>query len=94
MPLTDDILARIRADFPQGEMLNAIEQLEQLQREDGRTFDERILRCVLYVAKGRISVVHDAMELARTDYRDLIVWAEYDGQFETRRRDLSLPFSA
>ena len=33
------------------------------------------------------------IELARTDYRDLIVWAEYDNAFGDRKRDLTRPFS-
>lgn len=93
MPLPDDILAKIRLDFSDGEILPVIELLTDLQREDPRLFCDRILRCILYVARGRFADLADAVALARLDWRDLIVAAEYDGQFEARQRDLSLPFA-
>ncbi len=94
MALTDDILAKIRRDFSGGETLPVIDRLESLQREDSQLFCDRILRCIVFVAAGRLAVVEQAIEQARTDYRDLIVWAEYDGHFEAQHRDLSLPFAA
>ena len=94
MALTDDILAKIRRDFSGGEMLRAIDRLESLQREDSQLFCDRILRCIVFVAAGRLPVAEQAVEQARTDSRDLIVWAEYDGRFGEQHRDLSLPFAA
>ena len=79
MPLANDILAKIRRDFSGGEMLAVIDRLEGLQREDSELFSDRILRCILFVADGQLAVVDRAIGQARTDYRDLIVWAEYDG---------------
>jgi hypothetical protein len=94
MALTDDILAKIRRDFSGGEMLPVIDRLEGLQREDSELFCDRILRCIVFVAAGRQPIIEQAIEQARTDYRDLIVWAEYDGHFGAQHRDLSLPFAA
>ena len=92
MPLADDILARIRTDFSGGEMIAAIERLESLQREDSELFSDRILRCIVFVAAGKSAEVERAIAEAQADYRDLIVWAEYDGHFGAQLRDLSLPF--
>jgi len=94
MPLTDDILAKIRQDFSGGEMLPVIEMLGELQTEDAGLFSDRILRCILFVARGRFEALADAVALARQDPRDLIVDAEYEGHFGLRHRDLSLPFAA
>ena len=92
MPLADDILARIRTDFSGGEMIAAIERFESLQREDSELFSDRILRCIVFVAAGKSAVMERAIAEAQADYRDLIIWAEYDGHFGAQQRVLSLPF--
>ena len=94
MALADDIVTKIRQDFSGGEMLPVIEMLTDLQKEDARLFSDRILRCILFVARGRFEALADAVALARLDPRDLIVDAEYDGHFGAQHRDLSLPFAA
>ena len=81
MALTDDVLVKIRRDFSGGEMLPMIQRLESLQGEDRQLFCDRILRCIVFVAAGRKPVAEQAIAQARIDYRDLIVWAEYDGLF-------------
>jgi len=75
-------------------MLPVIEMLTDLQKEDAGLFSDRILRCILLVARGRFDALADAVALARKDSRDLIVGAEYDGNFGARHRDLSLPLAA
>lgn len=92
MALADDILARIRRDFSGDEVLSVIEMMTELQKENAQLFTDRILRCILVVADGRFDAFADAVALARLDWRDLIVDAEYDGHFGAQRRDLSLPF--
>ena len=94
MALANDILARIRQDFSGGEMLPVIEMLTDLQTEDAGLFTDRILRCILFVARGKFDALADAVSLARQDPRDLIVNAEYEGHFGDQRRDLSSPFTA
>jgi hypothetical protein len=91
--LANDILAKIRGDFSGGETILVIDRLESLQQEDGQLFSDRIIRCILFVAAGQLTVVEQAIKQARTDYRDLIIWAEYDGHFGVQHRDLSLPFT-
>jgi hypothetical protein len=93
MALANDILVKIRQDFSGGETLPVIEMMTELQKEDARLFSDRILRCILFVARGRFDALADAVALARCDYRDLIVNAEYDGHFGAQHRDLSLPFA-
>jgi hypothetical protein len=93
MALAEDILARIRQDFSSGETLPVTEMLTELQKEDARLFSDRILRCILFVAHGQFDELAAAVQLARIDWRDLIVNAEYDGPSGSRKRDLSLPFA-
>jgi hypothetical protein len=49
------------------------------------------VRCIVFVANGDLNRIEKAIDLAKTDYRDLIVLAEYDEKNE-RVRNLSNPF--
>ena len=55
-------------------------------------FDDRIIRCAVYVANGDLQTADRALSLALIDWRDLIVWAEYDKKFDAQLRDLGVPF--
>ena len=65
--------------------------LEDFAGQNQELSDERILRCIVCVAKGDLDRMGEAIDLAKIDYRDLIVWAEYDENLE-RVRDLSTSF--
>ena len=52
---------------------------------------DRIVRCIVFVANGDLTRLENAIDLAKEDYRDLIVWAEYNENNE-RVRDLTNPF--
>jgi hypothetical protein len=91
MPLTEDITIRVRHDFPADEVAPVVEMLGELQREDAQLFCDRILRCLVFVASGRFAALADAVALARTDYRDLIVAAESDRDWQ-QVRDFNGPF--
>ena len=52
---------------------------------------DRIVSCIVFVANGDLNRLEKAIDLAGEDYRDLIVWAEYDEKNE-RVRDLTNPF--
>lgn len=91
MALTQDIEARVRHDFPANEVGVVTQMLAELQREDAQLCCDRILRCLVFVASGRFAAFVDAVALARTDYRDLIVSAEYDNDWR-QIRDFNQPF--
>ena len=63
-------------------------------------FGDRVLRCVVYSARGKLDHLESAMALARLDPRDAIVAAEYDSRPGTtprqqdlvQIRDMNLPF--
>lgn len=93
MKLPDDIFAKIREDFSGGETVAIIDRLEGLTQADSALFTVRILRCILFLARGRTAELEDAISLAMRDTRDLIVSAEYDGHFGAIQRDLTLPFN-
>ena len=54
-------------------------------------FTDRIIRCILQLAKGDQSRIQDLIYLASSDERDLIWQAEYDCS-EIRKRDLVRSF--
>jgi len=45
----------------------------------------RVTRCVLHLAGTDLEKLRQYAETARTDYRDVIWWAEYDGGGRPRR---------
>ena len=89
-----DILVRLRADF--GVRASLVHQRLQVllgERPDCRS--PRIVRAILYLGSGDVDALDEAIDLARIDYRDLLLQAEYttgaDGE-PTHVRDLSQPF--
>lgn len=92
MGLPEDICRRVLADFGDDEGPGVVALLEEEQARDPALFGDRILRCAVHVAGGTRETLLRALELARTDSRDLIVWAEYDNAFGARKRDLGAPF--
>ena len=89
MPMNWDIIRRIKKDFPESDVDAAIEVLEQAKAEHPR-WSNRILRCSVYMAQGEIDRLRTALKVAETDWRDLIVAAEYEGL--ERVRDFNRTF--
>jgi hypothetical protein len=91
VPITEDIAAQVRRDFPEADVVPVTEILVGLQREDAQLFCDRILRCLVFVSRGSFDALAQAVKLARTDFRDLIVSAEYDRNWQ-QVRDFNQPF--
>ena len=85
----EDINLRINLDFPDPEERALVASIISDLTTD---FPPRILRCVLYVARGDLDRLGEAEKLARIDYRDLIVAAEYDDSYK-QVRDFNHPFT-
>ena len=91
--LARDILAKTNRDFQTSdEAALALSVLADFVEQNPDISSDRILRCIVFVAHGDLGRLEQAIDLAKTDYRDLIVWAEYDGK-ENQVRDLSNAFS-
>ena len=84
MPLEEDILEQVRADFPAKAVRGVSESLSSLPH------GARIRRCIVVAARGRIRHFKYFCRLADQDYRDLIVAAEYDGSGR-RQYDFNRP---
>jgi hypothetical protein len=90
MALPEDIIIKVRQDFSDDDSLRVLQALKELQKEDSDLFNDRILRCLVVSALGRTGELDKAITLARLDWRDLIVAAEY--KWGNRVRLLALPF--
>ena len=91
--LAQDISDKLNRDFEDSEEAAlALSVLADFMEGNQELSVDRILRCIVFVANGDLDLLDKAIELAKIDYRDLIVWAEYDEKRE-RVRDLSAPFS-
>jgi acyl carrier protein len=54
--------------------LTAIELVEGFEAEEG--LSTRITRCIVHLAKGDLKSLHSAIQRAKHDWRDVILWAE------------------
>ena len=72
-----DIYQKIENDFgPEAKL--AIEQIEILDARSKGLVSDRMLRAMVFLAKGDIERFKQVIELGRTDYRDVLWQAEYD----------------
>ena len=88
--LPQDIITKVRQDFSETDAVVIVQLLSELQNENPKVFCDRILRCIIFCAEGLFDEFASAVKLARIDWRDVIMNAEYDG--ENRRRHFELPF--
>ena len=92
MILARDIWGKVNKDFetPEEAAL-ALSVLADFTDQNQELSSDRTLRCIVFVANGDLNRLEKAIDLAKTDYRDLILLAEYDEKNE-RVRDLTNPF--
>ena len=89
MKLTQDIAIRINGDFRDPEDRQKVKNtLQTLETNE----THRIMRCVLYLAKGDLKTFNLYVDMARVDYRDVIMNAEYEYPLEKHLRDFTKPF--
>ena len=72
-----DIYQKIELDFG-ADLKSAIEQVEILDARSKGLVGDRMLRAMVFLAKGNIERFKQVIELGRTDYRDVLWQAEYD----------------
>jgi hypothetical protein len=87
MTLPEDIVSKVRQNFSEDDSLLVLLRLKELSGENPERFDERILRCLVFVAGDKAEKIDS---LANEDPRDLIVAAEYE--WGDRARHLQFPF--
>jgi len=78
MTFKDDINARIRTDFG-GNATKAITILFAAINKVGYLKTDRVIRCIIFLAKGNLTELEHYIEAATFDTRDIMLWAEYEG---------------
>jgi hypothetical protein len=82
-----DIAQRVRSDFAESDRPSVVDALEMYKGAE----PDRVRRCILHLASGTLEKVGHFVEAANADYRDVIYWAEYDGN-DRRVCDFSRAF--
>jgi hypothetical protein len=91
--LARDILGKVYRDFEApDEVALVLSLLGDFTEQNQELSSDRILRCIVFAANADLDLLDKTIDLAKIDYRDLIVWAEYNEKYE-KVRDLSTPFS-
>lgn len=75
--MKEDILRKINADFGD-DASAAIKVLENAIEKIAFLKTDRVLRCIVFLAKGKINDLHKYIEAAEFDTRDVMLWAEYE----------------
>jgi hypothetical protein len=84
-----DVAEKLRADFPREELATLQALLDEYKGNER----VRVVRCVVHLAEGKTDRLLHFIGCATTDYRDVILWAEYDRN-DQRIRDFNQPFAA
>lgn len=77
MIFKDDIISRINTDFGENVnkamtmLIDAINKVDYLKTD-------RIIRCIIFLAKGSLTDLDKYIEKATYDTRDVMLWAEYE----------------
>lgn len=77
MTFKDDIIARINTDFGENRnkatrmLFDAISKVDYLKTD-------RVIRCIIFLAKGNLTDLNKYIETATFDTRDVMLWAEYE----------------
>jgi hypothetical protein len=92
--LPKDIQDRLHLDFKQEYDL-AAKLLSDLYIEMSTEYGDfksfRIHRCIIYLAAGNLNKLNNCISGAKSDFRDIIVAAEYDNE-DNQVRDFIKPF--
>lgn len=84
MTFKDDIVDRINTDFGESAnkatamLIDAITNVDYLKTD-------RVIRCIIFLAKGNLTDLNRFIENATYDTRDVMLWAEYEGLKENEK---------
>lgn len=85
--LPADVAAKLEADFPNEDLVTIQGLLDDYTGKERL----RVIRCVVQLAEGNPDRLLHFIRAAKTDYRDVIYWAEYNRN-DQRIHDFNQPF--
>jgi hypothetical protein len=84
VPIAKDIVEQVKADFPAADVPSVLARLESASRI------ERVLRCIVFAARGHPWYFDFLCRLAKIEERDVIRAAEYE-PLGDRLYDFTMP---
>jgi hypothetical protein len=72
---SERVAARIERDFTGDDAHKVTELLETLDCPE----PERVSLAILDISEGNLNLVRHHVEVAKVDYRDVLLWAEHGG---------------
>ena len=85
-----DIQNRLQKDFVD-DFMKVVEEINKWDAETKGLLGDRILRATIQLANGNLEEFKRIKKAAKRDYRDVLLWAEYD-EFRIQIRDFNKPF--
>jgi hypothetical protein len=73
----DDVLASVRATFPEGGLADVLALLDTYGVESYERERERVQLAILKLSAGSEGKLREYLAVAKRDYRDVLFWAEY-----------------
>jgi hypothetical protein len=92
MSLPVDVVDKVLQDFPKDESVIILQLMNEFEQTKPEWFTPRILRCIIFLSKGKFEKFASTVKEAQTDWRDVIVAAEYEDWNDKPVRDFNLPF--
>jgi hypothetical protein len=71
----------VRRDYPSEQINQVFAALKDYGQETWHRERFRVQLAILKLAAGDIDALHNHLEMARRDYRDVLAFAEYPGYF-------------
>ena len=89
----EDVRRIVLRDFPPDKIDAVLKMLNEYGSESWHRESARVLIAVLKIANGSITVLRQAVDTAKSDYRDVLAAAEYPGYMARSIGVLKLPAS-
>ncbi len=86
-----DIYQKIQSDFGVSAP-SVMQALDELDAESKGLVSPRLIRALVYLAQGDLEKLKKAIATARTDWRDVLLQAEYSYPENIRVRDFDKTF--
>jgi hypothetical protein len=82
-----DVEERVKLGYPPESVLEVMQSLAKYQGPERN----RVIRCIIHLSGGDPQRISHFAGVAAEDYRDVILWAEYDAK-DRQVHDFSKPF--
>jgi hypothetical protein len=89
--MATDIYQKVESDF--GEQASEVHSaLTELDAKTKGLISPRLIRAIIYLANGDVARFHEKVKLAQTDWRDVLLQAEYSYPENHHVRDFNKTF--